>query len=164
MYFKKLFIFSFVCSLVMLTAFINPSSAVYYSALPVVFQDTFPGIDSTIEKVYEKVEIEASFPGGDKVWRNFLEQKLNATVPLNYGAPPGKYTVIVQFVVDKEGKISDLKALTNHGYGMEAEVIRLLKKAPKWNPAIQEGRPVKAYRKQPVTFWIQEDRRKNKRD
>ncbi len=40
---------------------------------------------------------------------------------------------------------------------MEAEVVRMLKKSPKWSPAIQNGKPVKAYRKQPVTFVIEAD-------
>ncbi|MBD0333129.1 MAG: TonB family protein, partial [Chitinophagaceae bacterium] len=66
------------------------------------------------------------------------------------------YTVIIQFIVDKEGNISDVKALTNHGYGMEQEAMRAVKKAPKWTPAIQNGRQVKAYRKQPITFIVTE--------
>jgi len=70
------------------------------------------------------------------------------------GAPQGIYTVMVQFTVDKYGYITDIKALTNHGYGMEKEVIKLLKKSPKWSPAFQDGRNVKAYRRQPVTFTV----------
>jgi len=60
-------------------------------------------------------------------------------------------------VVDKEGNITDVKALTNNGYGMEEEVVRLIKKGPQWQPASQHGRMVKAYRKQPVTFMIEDD-------
>jgi protein TonB len=114
--------------------------------------------------VFDKVEIEAFFPGGDNAWRKFLEQNLNPAVPVNYGAPAGQYTVVIQFVVDKTGKITEIKALTNHGYGMEAEVIRLLRKSPKWSPAIQDGRNVKAYRKQPVTFQVEADKRQKRRD
>jgi hypothetical protein len=40
---------------------------------------------------------------------------------------------------------------------MEEEVVRILKKSPKWSPAIQNGKPVKAYRRQPVTFMIEVD-------
>jgi len=104
-------------------------------------------------KVFTKVEIEASFAGD---WASFLKRNLNADVAVNAGAPPGQYTVIVQFIVDKEGNVSDVKALTNHGYGMEEEAMRAIKKAPKWNPAVQNGRQVKAYRKQPITFIVSE--------
>jgi hypothetical protein len=53
--------------------------------------------------------------------------------------------------------ITDIKQLTNHGFGMEDEVIRVISKGPKWNPAIQNGKQVKAYRRQPVTFQVFSD-------
>ncbi len=153
---------SFSC-LMILTAFNNPF-AVRHVIKPEIFKDTIPRIDSAADKIFDKVEIEASFPGGDEAWRNFLERNINAATPAEYGAPAGTYTVVVQFVVDKEGKISDIKALTRHGYGMEAEVIKLLRKAPNWTPALQDGRHVKAYRKQPVTFQIVYDRKKKRKN
>ena len=105
-------------------------------------------------QVFTKVEVEASFKGGEKEWRRFLERNLEANVPVDNGAPEGTYTVIVQFIVDKEGKISDVKALSNHGHGMEEEAVRVIKKGPDWVPAVQNGRNVKAYRKQPITFVV----------
>ena len=105
-------------------------------------------------KVFEKVEVEASFKGGEREWRKYLERNLEPNVPVENGANEGTYTVTVQFIVDKEGKISDVKALSNHGHGMEEEAIRVIKKGPDWVPAIQNGRNVKAYRKQPITFVV----------
>jgi protein TonB len=106
-------------------------------------------------KIFEKVEIEAQFPGGESNWRKYLERNLNANTPVDNGAPEGSYTVWVQFIVDKEGNISDVKPLTSHGYGMEDEAVKIIKKGPKWTPAQQNGRQVKAYRKQPITFVVQ---------
>ncbi|HET9432867.1 MAG TPA: energy transducer TonB, partial [Chitinophagaceae bacterium] len=74
--------------------------------------------------------------------------------PVRNFAPEGTYMVIVQFVVDKEGHITDIKPLTKFGFGMEEEVIRIMKKSPRWVPASQFGRNVNAYRKQPVTFAV----------
>ncbi len=108
-------------------------------------------------KIFEKVEIEASFPGGDNAWRKYLTRSLSGFNPADNGAPAGTYTTYVQFVVDKEGNISDVKPLTNFGYGMEDEAVKVIKKGPKWTPAIQNGRKVKAYRKQPITFVVQEE-------
>ncbi len=108
-------------------------------------------------KVFEKVEIEAQFPGGEAAWGNFLRKNLNGQVAADNGAPAGSYTVWVQFIVDKEGNVSDIKPLTNQGYGLEAEAVRVLKKATKWTPAQQNGRQVKAYRKQPITFVVAEE-------
>jgi len=98
------------------------------------------------------VEVEAKFIGN---WEKFLMRNLNANVPGDNDAPAGSYTVIIQFVVDLEGNVSDIQALTAHGYGMEEEAIRALKKATKWVPAIQNGHIVKAYRKQPITFVVE---------
>jgi hypothetical protein len=114
------------------------------------------------DNVFEMVEIEASFPGGDQMWRKYIERSVNGQVATDNGAPPGIYTVLIQFVVDKEGNISDVKALTKYGYGMEAEAIRVIRKGPKWTPAIQDGRMVKAYRKQPITFQVIEEKKKRK--
>ncbi len=105
-------------------------------------------------KIFDKVEIEASFPGGEGKWRRYLETTCNAQVASDNGAPEGTYTTVIQFVVDKDGNISDVRAITNHGYGMEEEAMRVIKKGPKWTPAIQNGRQVKAYRKQPITFQV----------
>jgi protein TonB len=100
------------------------------------------------------IEIDASFKGN---WIKFLERNLRPDVPAENGAPPGIYRVVIQFVVDLEGKISDIKPLTNYGYGMEEEAIRVIKKADKWEPAVQNGRHVKTYRKQPITFKYEEN-------
>ncbi len=98
------------------------------------------------------VEIDAKFTGN---WEKFLLQNLDPSVPVDKGASVGTYRVIIQFVVDLEGNVSDIKPLTSFGYGMEEEAIRVLKRAKKWEPAVQNGYKVKAYRKQPVTFVVE---------
>src|SRR5262245_14758691 len=62
-------------------------------------------------KIFDKVEIDAAFPGGDAAWRRYLERNLNAQTPADNGASEGTYTVMVQFIVDKEGNISDVRGL-----------------------------------------------------
>ena len=79
-------------------------------------------------KIFEAVETEAEFPGGGEAWKNFLIKNLNPNVPVKNGAPVGKYTVFVQFIVDKDGTISEVVPLTKLGFGMENEVVQLLKK------------------------------------
>ncbi|HLG38033.1 MAG TPA: energy transducer TonB [Chitinophagaceae bacterium] len=114
-------------------------------------------IDSPDPAIFTKVDKDAAFPGGDPAWKNFLQKNLNANVPADRGAPTGVYTVMLQFIVNKEGKVSDIKPLTNQGYGTEQEVVRLLRLSGSWEPAMLDGKPVNAYRKQPVTFMITED-------
>ncbi len=97
------------------------------------------------------VEVQAKFIGD---WRKFLLKNLDPDVPARNNAPAGRHTVMIQFVVDKEGNVSDIKALTHVGYGMEEEAIRVIRKASQWEPAIQNGYKVKAYRQQPITFEV----------
>ena len=109
------------------------------------------------DKIFTKVENEAAFPGGEAAWRRFLEKNLNASTPVDNGAPEGSYQVIVRFIVSKDGSISDVQAESKHGYGMEDEAVKIIKKGPKWTPALQNGRNVNAYRRQPITFVVQEN-------
>lgn len=104
--------------------------------------------------IYTSVQIEAKFEGN---WEKFLRQNLNGDVPINNNAAPGRYQVLVQFVVDIDGTVSDIVPLSNVGFGMEQEAVRVLRKAKKWNPAIQNGKQVKAYRRQPITFLVNEE-------
>lgn len=101
--------------------------------------------------IHTTVDVEAGLP---EKWHQYLERNCNGQVASENNAPEGRYGVIVQFVVDKEGNISEATALTNYGYGMEEEAIRAIKKGPKWRPAISGGYPVKAYRKQQITFEV----------
>lgn len=107
--------------------------------------------------VFTKVEVDAEFPGGMGAWAKFLQRNLDADVPVNNGAPVGTYRVIIRFIVGKDGSASDIQPETSFGYGMEEEAIRAIKKAPKWTPAIQNGRNVNAYKRQPITFVVSGD-------
>ena len=98
------------------------------------------------------VDLDAKFNGN---WRQYLERHLVPDVPVNNGAAPGRYSVEVKFVVDVEGHVSDIVALTKHGFGMEEEAIRVIRKSAKWEPAVFEGRMVKAYRRQLITFVVE---------
>lgn len=107
--------------------------------------------------IFVRVENEAEFPGGRQAWFRYLQQHLNPNTPFENGAPTGTYQVIVKFVVSKDGAISDVTGETKFGYGMEAEAIKIISRGPKWKPALQNGRNVNAYRRQPITFIVEEN-------
>lgn len=108
------------------------------------------------DKVFQKVEIEAKFPGGDKAWSRYISREINRYIDeLQEAGKAG--TCVVQFIVDREGNISDVEALTMKGTKLAEICVNAIKKGPKWTPAEQNGRKVKAYRKQPVTFQIAEE-------
>lgn len=109
-----------------------------------------------LEKDFIPVQISAEFPGGIKEWQRFLERNLNSELPTENGAPVGVYTVVVTFIVDVDGKVSDVKAESDPGYGTKDEAIRVIRKGPNWKPANQNGRPVKYRHKQSITFKVSE--------
>lgn len=108
------------------------------------------------EKGFVNVQVEARFPGGLEAWKKFLERNLNQDLPVENAAPVGRYTVIVAFTVDKEGNVSDVKAQNNPGYGTADEAVRVIKRGPKWQPAIQNGRNVTYRQHQSITFEVSE--------
>lgn len=115
-------------------------------------------VEEDYDKVFTKVEKEAKFPGGLEGWRRYLERNLNANVAADDGAPVGNYSVKVQFIVDKQGNISNVQAIEKPkacpSCGPEAE--KVIKRGPKWEPAVQNGRNVIYQAIQYITFQVAE--------
>lgn len=116
-----------------------------------------PKQEEDYDKVFTVVQIPAEFPGGIPAWTKYLERNLNRDLPVENGAPPGKYTVIVSFIVDKNGGISEVKAENDPGYGTKDEAVRVIKRGPNWKPAVQNGRQVIYRHKQSITFMVSEE-------
>jgi protein TonB len=80
---------------------------------------------------------------------NFLQRNLNAPSGLE---PGEKKTVSIRFFVSVDGEITDFEVIQSAGRAFDNEVIRVLKKMPRWKPAIQNGQPIARAFTQPVTF------------
>ncbi len=108
------------------------------------------------DEPFVRVEVDASFPGGPGAWLRFLNRNLRfPDDAMNIGVSG---TVKVQFIVDRDGNVSDVQAISGPEQGgLREEAIRVIKKSGKWTPALQNGRYVKAYRWQPVTFQVGPD-------
>ncbi len=115
-----------------------------------------PKVEEDYDKEFKTVQIQAQFPGGPDAWQKYLQRNLRAEVASDNGAPPGNYTVVVSFLVDKEGNISEVKAENSPGYGTSDEAVRVIQRGPKWKPAVQNGRNVIYRQKQSITFSISE--------
>ncbi len=115
-----------------------------------------PKQDEDYDKVFTSVQIEAEFPGGASAWKRYLERNLNQNLPSENGAPPGRYPVVLNFQVDKNGNISDIQADPSP-YGTREEAIRVIKKGPPWKPAVQNGHNVAYRAKQVITFVVSEE-------
>lgn len=89
------------------------------------------------------------FPGGMQAWTTFLNHNLRAPQDLESGE---KRTVGIRFHVDTDGTVTNFQIIQSGGAAFDNEVIRALKKMPKWTPALQAGAPVAVSFTQPVTF------------
>lgn len=102
--------------------------------------------------VFQKVEIESEFPGGARAWLQFLNEHLKYPKKAIRKNIQGR--VVLQFIVDKDGSISDLQAISGDPILAEA-ALAAMKDSPKWKPAVQYGKLVKSYKKQPVDFRLE---------
>ncbi|MFD2921671.1 energy transducer TonB [Terrimonas rubra] len=123
-------------------------------SFPILFLHAQEKVEVIISDTLLNPEKEIFRPEGQASWEDALRKKINPLVLIENGAPNGRYTVAIQYVYDKEGNLSDLKPITSQGYGMEQEVIRILKKgSTRWTPANQEEiKTKKTYGKFIVTF------------
>ncbi|HXI00450.1 MAG TPA: TonB family protein [Sphingobacteriaceae bacterium] len=104
-------------------------------------------------KDFASVEVLPLFPGGDKAFYAFLGK--NITYPSMARENNISGRVFVSFVVEKNGKLTDIKVLRGLGSGTDEEAVRVLKKSPAWAPGIQNGRPVRVQYTIPILFQLQ---------
>jgi len=100
------------------------------------------------------VEVESTFYGGDSAWHKFLTK--NFRYPDRAVENEIQGTVIIQFVVNKEGKIEDAHVEKSVEYSLDNEALRIIRKSNgNWIPALQNGKNVKSYKRQPFEFKLQ---------
>lgn len=104
------------------------------------------------DKTFTKVEIESEYPGGTAAWARYLNKSLRYPQEAIDNEIQG--TIVVQFIVDKEGNVSDVEAVSGP-QELRDEAVRVIKKSGKWTPAVQNGRQVKSYKKQPIVFKLE---------
>ena len=102
-------------------------------------------------KVYDMVEKMPSFPGGSEALKEYL--KKNTMYPNPDACIQGR--VVVVFVVDEKGNLSDVKVARSVEPSLDAEAVRVVKSMPRWNPGMQNGKAVKVRYTLPVTFRLQ---------
>jgi protein TonB len=107
------------------------------------------GNNKSDEGRFVPLERSPEFPGGTQAWANFLNRYLQTPSDLE---PGEKKTVLINFWVDADGSVTGFKVVQSGGNAFDNEVIRVLKKMPKWKPAMQNGHPVAVAFTQPVTF------------
>ncbi|MDF2192968.1 energy transducer TonB [Paraflavitalea sp. CAU 1676] len=118
------------------------------------------GITAVVKKedpyddgIFRKVEIESMYPGGPPAWARFLNKNLANNYPQDAIDNEIQGKVEIQFVVDTLGNVSNVEALAGPKELWDA-AIRVIKKSGRWDPAIQNGRKVRSYKRQPIIFQL----------
>ena len=104
--------------------------------------------------IFTEAEIAPSFPGGVENWKKYLMRNLDASIAVKERLGAGSYTFITKFIVYEDGSLSDFTSEKNINDTIAKYCIEVIKKGPKWKPAMQNGHVVAAYRKQPITFVV----------
>lgn len=99
--------------------------------------------------VFDPIEKQPEYPGGVEAWRNFLSRHLLAPDELAAGE---RRTVLVRFMVNATGEVTNFEIVQSAGVSFDREVLRVMKKMPKWTPALQNGHHIAVSFVQPVTF------------
>jgi periplasmic protein TonB len=104
--------------------------------------------DSTIKRD----EKDAEFPGGILGWQQYLNKNLN--YPKRAYKAHIRGSVIVNLIVDTTGYIGDLFLYQSVEYSLDDEALRIIRDAPRWTPATQDGKLVKSYKRQSIVFGL----------
>ena len=105
------------------------------------------------EVIFQVVEQMPEFPGGMSEAMKFLAKNIKYPVAAQQAKIEGR--VIVQFVVGKDGSISDVHTVRSVSPELDAEAIRVVSMMPKWNPGKQRGKAVPVSYTMPIMFRLQ---------
>ena len=108
--------------------------------------------DPTILEPVPFVNHMPEFPGGEEAFRTYLKKELSyPDEPRSIGV---EGTVLVQFVVEKDGRVTQPKVLISVYPALDEEAIRVISKCPKWNPGEHFGKKARVYMQMPIHFRL----------
>lgn len=104
------------------------------------------------DDIYVLVEQMPEFPGGEQELWNFLSSNMRYPVIAVENNIEGE--VVVQFIVEKDGSITDVQVVKSVDPSLDKEAVRMVRIMPKWNAGMQQGKPVRVKYIVPVKFTL----------
>jgi protein TonB len=125
----------------------------------VIDQPVFVEMDIEIqeekaEEIFTIVEQQPVPVGGFSAFYSYVSENLKYPKRAQLGNIQGR--VYIEFVVEKDGSLTDIKTMKGIGGGCDEEACRIIANAPKWNPGKQRGRPVRVKMVIPILFMLEE--------
>ncbi len=102
--------------------------------------------------IFQIVEDQPEFPGGEEALRRYLRDNIRYPVVAREAGIQG--TVFVTFVVEIDGSVSNVEVLRGIGGGCDEEAVRVVRAMPAWQPGRQRDRPVRVQYRMPITFRL----------
>ena len=122
------------------------------SLTTVLAQKTVVSQKDQKEEPFNVVEDMPAFPGGMQALMAFLIENIQYPADAQKQKVDGR--VLVNFVVEKDGSITEVKVLKPGFPSLDAEAIRVVKAMPKWKPGYQNGQPVRVQYTVPINFSL----------
>ena len=107
-------------------------------------------VSQSKQNVYDVVEQMPEFPGGMPAMIEFLQNNLNYPKDAKKQKVGGR--VLVMFVVETDGSMSNVRVAKKVFPSLDAEALRVVKAMPKWNPGKEKGKPVRVNFSLPIVF------------
>lgn len=118
--------------------------------LPIQFSlDSEKPADTTVFTVVEQMP---KFPGGEKAMLSYLSN--NITYPAAAKKEGIQGRVFVNFIIEKDGRVSEVKILRGIGGGCDEEALRVVSSMPDWEPGMQSGKAVRVSFNLPINFKL----------
>ena len=134
------------------TGSVEPSPA---DTSQIIVLGEIEGVGGQDSDIFEVVEDQASFPGGMDALRTFLVNNLHYSIEAQEKGIQGK--VILNFVVEKDGSLSDIRVLRGIDPLLDEEAVRVVKRMPRWIPGKNKGEIVRARFTLPVAFQLKQN-------
>ncbi len=112
------------------------------------------GTSPAEEAIFMVAEKGPEFPGGQEALGNFIRKNLRYPARASEAGIGGRVTL--SFVIERDGRVSDIKVIKGLGYGCDEEAVRIMKKVPAWIPGEQNGRKVRVQCVVPLLFTLQD--------
>lgn len=110
------------------------------------------------DKIYDVVEVNASFPDGIEACYKWIKDQIKYPEDCKTQGISGR--VMTQFTVNKDGSLSNIKALQSPHASLSKEAIRVVNAMPKWKPAKVKGKVVRSYFRLPINFRLPDTEKK----
>ncbi len=131
----------------------NSDSVIYLKLSELKSNDSLSEASKQNDPVFTKVEHPAVYPGGQEAWLVYLNKNLH--YPDSAVDQEKQGEVIVQFIVNKDGTLSNIKVIQKVIKSLDDEALRMVTNSGKWQPAVQNGHVVRAYVNQPIRFRLE---------